>query len=227
MTLRRMEPIKGITVQATDGPIGNFVDFIFEDRTWIVRYLVVEAWPLLPGRRSLIATSALQEPDWANRLFPVDLEKEKMKQAPPMDLDAPLTRDAEASLHATFSWLPYWGPAGATLGAPVSGPPASGDRERRGVSGEMRERRRKGECHVHRLGKTHGFQVTARGEELGFVTDHVVDDASWRVRYLVVDTRRWLPGKKVLLVPSWIDNLSWPLPLRPSSRSWTSAARKA
>jgi hypothetical protein len=29
------------------------------------------------------------------------------------------------------------------------------------------------------------------------------------IRYMVVDTRNWLPGKKVLIAPSWISRVSW------------------
>ena len=29
------------------------------------------------------------------------------------------------------------------------------------------------------------------------------------IRYLVVDTTNWLPGRKVLISPSWIERVSW------------------
>ena len=29
-------------------------------------------------------------------------------------------------------------------------------------------------------------------------------------RYLLVDTRDWLPGRKVLIAPEWIERVSWP-----------------
>ena len=40
--------------------------------------------------------------------------------------------------------------------------------------------------------------------------DFLVDDETWAIRYLEVDTRNWWPGKKVLVSPQWIDNVSWP-----------------
>ncbi len=33
--------------------------------------------------------------------------------------------------------------------------------------------------------------------------------ATWAIRYLVIDIRNWLPGKKVLISPQWIDRVSW------------------
>ena len=39
--------------------------------------------------------------------------------------------------------------------------------------------------------------------------DFVIDDESWAIRYLIVDTRNWFPGKKVLVSPQWIRRVSW------------------
>jgi len=29
------------------------------------------------------------------------------------------------------------------------------------------------------------------------------------IRYLIVDTKDWLPGKRVLISPKWIERVSW------------------
>ncbi|MDX1523125.1 MAG: PRC-barrel domain containing protein, partial [Anaerolineae bacterium] len=36
------------------------------------------------------------------------------------------------------------------------------------------------------------------------------NDETWVIQYMVVDTRNWLPGKKVLIAPAWIDEINWP-----------------
>jgi hypothetical protein len=41
------------------------------------------------------------------------------------------------------------------------------------------------------------------------VADFVVDDEVWAIRYLVVDTQNWWPGKKVIISPQWIQQVSW------------------
>ena len=45
--------------------------------------------------------------------------------------------------------------------------------------------------------------------DIGHVTEFVVDDKTWAIRYLVVDTRNWWPGKHVLISPLWIERVSW------------------
>ncbi len=41
------------------------------------------------------------------------------------------------------------------------------------------------------------------------VEDFIFEDDVWTVRYMVVDTRNWLPGRKVLVSPGWINSISW------------------
>jgi len=36
-----------------------------------------------------------------------------------------------------------------------------------------------------------------------------VEDRAWAIRYLLVATRNWWPGKKVLISPEWIKTVSW------------------
>lgn len=45
--------------------------------------------------------------------------------------------------------------------------------------------------------------------EIGHVEDFIVDGEDWAIRYAVVGTRNWLPGKKVLISPRWISEVSW------------------
>ncbi|NUO09873.1 MAG: hypothetical protein HUU08_14545 [Candidatus Brocadia sp.] len=51
------------------------------------------------------------------------------------------------------------------------------------------------------------YHIHAIGGEIGHVSDFPVDDNTWIVRYIVVDTGGWLPGKKILIAPLWIDKV--------------------
>ncbi len=39
--------------------------------------------------------------------------------------------------------------------------------------------------------------------------DFIVDDESWSISYIVVDMRNWLPSRRVLVSPQWIQSVSW------------------
>lgn len=46
------------------------------------------------------------------------------------------------------------------------------------------------------------FDIEALDGDIGFIKDILFDDQSWTVRYLSVDTKRWMPlSKKVLISP--------------------------
>ena len=51
--------LKGFSIMATDGRLGTTVDFLFDDRNWKVRWLVVECGTWLQGRKVLIHPSSI------------------------------------------------------------------------------------------------------------------------------------------------------------------------
>jgi uncharacterized protein YrrD len=54
-----------------------------------------------------------------------------------------------------------------------------------------------------------GCRIGAVDGEIGAVRELYFDDASWHIRYLVVDTGRWLSGRQVLLSPVAIRQADW------------------
>ena len=54
-----------------------------------------------------------------------------------------------------------------------------------------------------------GYALHATDGALGHVQDFLVEDLTWRIRYMEVDTRNWWPGKRVLVAPEWIERVSW------------------
>ena len=73
--------LSSFTIEAEDGNIGQVYSFLFDDRTWAIRYLVVDTGKWLPGRKVLIVPSALGRPVGWLRVFPVELTREKIRQS--------------------------------------------------------------------------------------------------------------------------------------------------
>lgn len=63
--------------------------------------------------------------------------------------------------------------------------------------------------HLRSTREVTGYHIQARDGQIGHVEDFTVDDETWIIRYLVLNTRNWLPGKKVLVAPRWVDRVSW------------------
>jgi hypothetical protein len=54
-----------------------------------------------------------------------------------------------------------------------------------------------------------GYGIHADDGDIGHVQDFLVKDRTWAIRYLVVDTGNWWPGKHVLVAQDWICSVSW------------------
>lgn len=54
-----------------------------------------------------------------------------------------------------------------------------------------------------------GYSIEATDDEIGTVQDFYFDDEAWTIRYLVVDTGEWLPGRSVLIAPEALDRPGW------------------
>jgi sporulation protein YlmC with PRC-barrel domain len=64
-----------------------------------------------------------------------------------------------------------------------------------------------GEVVVRRAQDMLGYSIQATDGEVGFVGDLVIDDEHFKLRYLVIDTGRWLSGRRVVLATPWISSV--------------------
>ncbi len=195
-------------IEATDGNIGHVHSFLFDDQSWTIRYLVVDTANWLPGRKVLLTPSVLGKPEEPMDAFPVDLTREQVKNSPDIDTQKPVSRRQEIELHRYYSWPSYWD-AGydpiTTPYAPVV-PPMSRQADTEAVCEESEER---GDPHLRSTREVLGYNIHAADGKIGHVEDFLIDDANWVIRYLVVDTRNWLPGKKVIVSPQWVKAVEW------------------
>lgn len=199
--LRALGPITGYELQAQDGAIGRCQDFLFDDTRWRIRYMVAATGRWLPGRKVLVSPVALGRPDWEDRRLPVRLTRAQLEDAPALDEDAPVSRRWERAWFGHFGFPNYWDGLGSWgLGAP-SGP--QGDEVR------PPEARAEGDPHLRSTGEVTGYHVEAADGAIGHVAEFIVDDEDWAIRYLVVDTRNLLPGRKVLIAPEWVERVDW------------------
>ena len=202
--LRSIESLAGYKIQAKEGNIGKVNEFLFDDETWIIRYLVVDTGSWLSGRKVLISPlDTISTPDWASRTFPVGLTKEQVKESPDINVDKPVSRQHQLDLHRHYGWPVYW-PSMTPTGVPLVTPMPSQIEKEKAVATEE-----KGDPHLRSTKEVAGYSINATDGEIGHVNDFIVDDELWIIRYMVVDTGNWWPGRKVLVAPGWITKVSW------------------
>jgi len=215
--LRTASHLKGTSIAATDGEIGSVQDLYFDDHSWTIRYLVVDTGTWLPGRQVLISPRSIMTVTDEARI-PVSLTKSQVENSPSTDVDKPVERQYEEEYSQYYGYPYYWtGPYrwGATpypgegvLAVPeaaVAMPPRGG-----------------GDPSLRSTRNVTGYYIEATDGDIGHVDDFIVDTTAWAIRYMLIDTRNWWPGKKVLVSPEWINQVSWP-----DSRVYVDMSREA
>lgn len=196
-SLTSLKKFKGYRIHAKDGEIGKIEDFYFDDALWRVRHVVVDTGTWLPGKEVLLYPGALGRPDDREHDFHVGLTKKEIEESPNPESDKPMSMQAQERLYEYFSWPVNW-PKGGFYNEIVPKPPFGAEPE------EERE-----DPHLRSFNEVLGYHIQALNGEVGHIEDFIIDDEKWQIRYLVTDTRNWLPGKRVLIYPGWLDALSW------------------
>ena len=210
--LTPFQKLRGCTLAASDGNIGEVREFYFDDENWTVRYLVVETGSWLSGRRVLIIPEVLGEVDAQSSAIAVNLSQEQVRNAPPLDSDKPVSRQHEEELHRHYDWNPYWNvPAAAGWGAVA---PAAMLGAQTGVVATLPPEssneapQQAGDPHLRSSAElANRYAFHAQDGEIARLYDFIIDDDEWRVRYLVARTGVWF-GKDVLVAPEWIERIS-------------------
>ncbi len=203
--LRNVSRLKDFEIRARDGEVGTLDQFYFDDETWAIRYLIVNTGIWLSGRLVLISPIALRQVAWESMRLDVALTKKQVENSPPIDTHKPVSRQHEAAYMAYYDYPYYWaGPNYDT--ALVIQREAQAEAE----AFEARAGKESADSHLRSTDEVTGYHIEAEDGEIGHVRDFIVDDETWAIRYLEVDTRNWWPGRRVLVSPQWITSVSWP-----------------
>ena len=106
--LRSTEDVTGHHIQATDGEIGHVEDFIIDDETWAIRYLLIDTRNWWPGKKVLISPQWIERISWDESKVFVDLSRERVKQSPEYTDKSLPTRDYETRLYGHYNRQGYW-----------------------------------------------------------------------------------------------------------------------
>ena len=220
--LHTVKELHDFTVGATDGEIGEVKDVYFDDERWAIRYMVVETGGWLSGRKVLISPISVRDVTWDDEVINVSLSQQQVRESPSIDTDKPVSRQHEIDYYNYYGYPNYWDGAdlwglgvyplpwvGASPDVAVSSRPSSDDSVTRQRQQRLDRERESADSHLRSSKEVIGYEIMATDGPIGSVENFVFDDKSWAIVYIVVDTRKWLPGKHVLLAPEWIDSVSW------------------
>ena len=200
--LHKISNLKGFKVIGKDDEIGRISDFYFDDHTWHIRYAVDKTGFLFTTKKVLISVSEFDKPDFENKFFRVDLSVEQIKNGPNIDAYKPVSRQDEKEMAKYYAWPTYWasgfptGPFGSSVynTLPV---------KRDIVQTEDEENR------LRSFGEVIGYSILANDTEFGYAKDLLIDDDDWSIQYVVIETRRIMHDKYVIVRPEWLNFISF------------------
>ncbi len=209
--LQKAKDLLGMAIVATDGIMGDIEDFYFDDTHWTIRYLVVNTGSWLEQHQVLISPHSITRFDLIKHQLQVNLTREQVQSSPDIDTHKPVSRQQETALADHYGFPYYWSfpvlvgdpfyPASIEFRAPVVA--------KEEVEASLKVEEESGDPHLRSLKDVTDYAIAAADGEIGHVADFLIEEESHVIRYMVVATRNWLPGDKVLIAPNWIEEISW------------------
>lgn len=193
--------ILGSQVFATDGEVGLVYDLLWDAESWHVRYFVVKTHGWMTSRKVILSPHAVARAHWKEGRLTVQLTREQVNSSPTLDAERPLSRQHETELAEHYRWAPYW--TGQQSGAPwgIGGIVAAPARSGGGVNEVS------GDPDLRSAYAVMGYTILSKDGEMGYVEDLVLEASTSIIRYLVIDTKKWWPGRRVLISPNWVVSI--------------------
>ncbi len=200
--LRSVNQLVGYALEARDGRIGKVEDLYFDDHVWRVRYLVADTGGWLNRKHVLISPAAVESPVAEDKSFPVKLTKDQVRDSPDVDTDKPVSRQMEESMSVYYGWPSYWSMEPFAM---ASTPEIAGSLPAEALGMPA------GDPHLRSVHDSAGYEVVAsdREEGVGEVTDFIIEDDDWTLRYVVVRVTAEGGKRDIVLNPWWSREIDW------------------
>ena len=207
--LRSIKQLYGDSLRAADGEVGHIKDFYFDDRSWAIRYVVVDTGTWLSGRLVLLSPHVFRNFDLDGVCRGVNLTRKQIENSPSFDTHKPVSRQYEEEYYRYYGWPYYWQGDGLWGGSdfPLM-EPSPEDRPDEPVGGAP-FLPRSADNYLRSTRALAGYHIQATDGEIGHVIDFIVDHETWAICHLVVETGHWFSGKEIVISPQHLDGISY------------------
>lgn len=203
--LQNLKTLYGNQLAASDGDIGRVKDFYFDDKDWVIRYLVADTGSWLQGRLVLLSPHALGSFDQDGKIMQVNLTRKQIEGSPSIESHKPVSRQYESEYYRYYGWPTYWdgGALWGIGGYPMVTPLPTDETE------ALPKHHHDGDEHLRSADEVTGYDIQTVDGMIGHVSGFLVDDKSWAIRELAVETGHWYSGKTILISPGSVDRISY------------------
>jgi hypothetical protein len=203
--LHNIKELYGDKLAATDGEIGHLKDFYFDDQSWAIRYAVADTGTWLSSRLVLLSPNSFGRWNRDKNFLPINLTRKRIENSPSIDSHRPVSRQYEEGYYAYYGWPTYWG-SGQSWGAggsPVATPPSTPEnRDHRGHN-------QRDDVHLRSTIAVRGYEIQASDGTIGTVAGFMVDDKTWGIGEVIVETGHWYAGKEILISTTQVQRISY------------------
>lgn len=206
MELRSFKKLSQIEVDASGEDCGDVFDFYFQDNNWVIRYVVVDTGNWFQSENVLISPLSIKRFSWDADKIAVDLKPDQIKSAPSFNMDKPISRQFEINYFNHYQYPAYW------TGKSLWGESFYPEEAIRLKYKPLHIAANLSDPHLRSAKEVRGYRINSLKDDsspFGHVEDFLFDIETWTLRYFVIDTTNFLPGKKVLISPEWVDSINW------------------
>lgn len=203
--LQNLKELYRNKLAASDGSIGHVQDFYFDDKTWVIRYLVADTGPWLAGRLVLLSPHVLGKLDPSEKTLQVKLSKKQIEDSPSIESHKPVSRQYEIDYYRYYGLPAYWdgGAMWGFGGYPSALPLVQAQSEAHA------QHQHRDDKHLQSVQAVTGYHIQTVDGVIGHLSGMKVDDKSWAIRELVVDAGHWYAGKEILISPDKVVRISY------------------
>jgi sporulation protein YlmC with PRC-barrel domain len=200
--LNKANALKDYKVNSLDGLIGQVKEFYFDEKYWVIHYLVADTGNWLNAGQVLISPYARITAVRDKKLIAVELTKKQIEDSPSLNSERPNPRQSEQVYYGYYGWPMYssgffiWGPHASVI--------LDHEQWRNSTQGAKAS-----DLHMHSTYGASGLKIEAADQDIGQVEDLIIDDETWVIRYIIINIRDCRLGKKILFSPQWIERVSW------------------
>jgi hypothetical protein len=203
--LLNIKGLYGHKLAASDGDIGRVKDFYFDDKTWVIRYLVADTGPWLSSRQVLLSPHVFGAFDREEKVLSINLTRLQIENSPPIESHQPVSRQFEMEYYRYYGWPGYWTGGGmwGVSAYPMAVMPSKTEME------TLLQPHHRDDKHLRSVQAMLGYSIHATDGEIGTVSGFMVNDKSWAIGQVAVEAGHWYSGKEILISSGKIERISY------------------
>ncbi len=203
---RSVKELLGYDIQVKDGTKGIVNDFLFDEESWTIRYMMTDIGNLFVDKKILIPRVFFEKPDWSKRLFLVHMTKDELKNSPKLEKHKPASREFEHKLNKFYNIENYW----TTSYVPTFGVPEMVVPMHQRDDSPKTVKDPQIDTSLRSFQEIKGYMIECLDEKHGYVTDFIVDDENWKIIYMIIDMGNvFKKEKRVMLAVNWINEIDY------------------